>query len=62
MYKMTNRTALRYLAVTAVFNTFFSFVINALVLQKDSVFDVFVVTQLIGLSIWGPRRFSCASF
>jgi sensor histidine kinase YesM len=52
MYKMTEITTLRYLLMTAVFNTLVAFTINYLVLKKDSITDVLVVSQFIGLSMW----------
>ncbi|MBN2529264.1 MAG: histidine kinase [Deltaproteobacteria bacterium] len=49
---MSKTTTIRYLLITAVFNTLVAFTINYLVLKKDSVLDVLVVSQFVGLSIW----------
>ncbi len=52
MHPMTKRQALRFLIVMIVLDSVIAFVLNDWILRKHSRFDVFVVTQAIGLSLW----------
>lgn len=49
---MSKRQAYRWLLVTAVFDSAVAVVMNDLILKKHALFDVFVVSQFIGLSLW----------
>ena len=52
MRPLTKRRAYRFLLVMTVFDSGIAVVMNDLILKKDSILDVFIVTQCVGLSLW----------
>ncbi len=51
MHKLTKKDAVRSLLITMVFNTLIALVLTYVVMDKNDFFDVFMVSQFIGLSI-----------
>ncbi|MCG8634550.1 MAG: histidine kinase [Desulfobacterales bacterium] len=51
MYNPTKKDAVRSLLITVVFNTLIALVMTYMVLEKNDFFDIFMVSQFIGLSI-----------
>ena len=51
MHAIKSKDKIKTLIITSLFNTLIAVVLSYMVMEKEAFFDVFVISQCIGLSI-----------